>query len=138
MCYRALPALLLAALLSAAVFPVVSPADEKEKSGKSATDKKATPVMLMFQGRIRSIDLDKQEFFLGDAKQSSSRRADKDKKKDVVKDSKATPAVKLLTFKLTRDARITLDGRTVKLKLAHGGPLRPGAGEQRPGRPRAA
>jgi len=106
--------LLLAALLSAAAFPPVSPADEKDKAGK--TDKKSTPIMLIFQGKIRSIDLDKQEFVLADAVQSPSETGKKEKKADRASGKKATPAVKSLTFKLTTDARITLDGRTVKFK----------------------
>jgi len=119
---RLLSGLLLAALLSAACFPPASPADEKDKAGKTKSpNPKPTPVMLMFQGRIKSIDLDKNELVLGEAVQSRFDSGKKEKKADQAKGSKATPPIKSLTFKLPPDARITLDGVTVKLKALQAG-----------------
>jgi hypothetical protein len=101
--------MLLAALLSVLAVGSAQPRDEKDKGGKTVPDKKPTPIMLLYEGKIRAIDLDKRELVLGDAMQQGS--ADK------VKDK----GLQSLTFKLTRDARIILDGRTVPMKALKAG-----------------
>ena len=115
MWYRVFPTLLLSLLVCTAS----GSADDRDKSGKTVPDKKATPIMLMYQGKIRSVDLDKRSLVLGEARPHRKATAEKDKKpasgaKD--RDTRGNAPLQMLTFALTRDVRITLDGRAATLK----------------------
>jgi hypothetical protein len=108
---RVLSVSLLAALLAA----LVCSAQEKGRPDRPARDKQTSIARVMYQGKIQLVDPDKRTVVLDDALPYG--KTGKVRPHFRIKDRPAkAPAAQKLTFSLTRDARVTLDGRRAQLK----------------------
>jgi len=114
---------MMAALLALLTFTVVGQAEDRDRPAKKDTTTSAG--QNYYQGKIQTVDADKRTVMLSDARhhrgtkggtsgkgsgttgRAGDRAADR-------ADTKATG--KKMTFTLSRDAKITLDGKTAELK----------------------